>query len=269
VDIPGIQKIIGSARKAGDYNAGSLLVSLAIWLTAWQYMRAYGPDVLLSPTPRFNPLFYLQLGKEIKGGSEALELYSRFVAEILGFKELPETGRGGWAGSLMHFLVIRASVMPGTAYLMLPDCGEAEKAPDYFDKALTAIKDAVLGSEDVDPPLPIPLGVDKNSSIYKLTAETLRQMPIPYLPFRYRYVSVGGGPRGGQEAGGVAVARRPARRLRRGAPPLLCRPASAPPQTCHAESPPPGSPRAARRGLKSSTTGHGSTAPWTQTSQPR
>jgi CRISPR-associated protein Cmr2 len=210
VDIPGIQKIISSARKAGDYNAGSLLVSLAIWLTAWQYMRAYGPDVLLSPTPRFNPLFYLQLEKEIKGGNEALELYSRFVAEILGFRELPETGRGGWAGSLMDFLVIRASVMPGTAYLMLPDCGEAEKAPDYFDKALTAIKDAVLGSEDVDPPLPIPLGVDKNSSIYKLTVETLRQMPMPYLPFRYRYVSV-------EEA--REEARRLAELLSRGGPP--------------------------------------------------
>ena len=210
VDIPGIQKVIGSARKAGDYNAGSLLVSLAIWLTAWQYMRAYGPDVLLSPTPRFNPLFYLQLGKEIRGGNKALELYSRFAAEILGFKELPETGRGGWAGSLMHFLVIRASVMPGTAYLMLPDCGEAEKAPDYFDRALTAIKDAVLGSQDVDPPLPIPLVGDRESPIYKLTAETLRQMPMPYLPFRYRYVSV-------DEA--REEARRLAELLSRGGPP--------------------------------------------------
>jgi CRISPR-associated protein Cmr2 len=210
VDIPGIQKVIGSARKAGDYNAGSLLVSLAIWLTAWQYMRAYGPDVLLSPTPRFNPLFYLQLEREIKGGSEALKLYSRFAAEMLGFKELPETGRGGWASSLMDFLVIRASVMPGTAYLMLPDCGEAEKAPEYFDKALTAIRDAVLGSEGVDPPLPIPLSVDKNSSIYKLTVETLRQMPMPYLPFRYRYVSV-------EEA--REEARRLAEVLSRGGPP--------------------------------------------------
>ena len=190
VDIPGIQKIIGSARKAGDYNAGSLLVSLAIWLTVWQYMRAYGPDVLLSPTPRFNPLFYLQLEREIKGGSKALELYSRFAAEILGFRELAESGRKEGAETLVHSLVIRASVMPGTAYLMLPDCSEAEKAPDYFYRALTAVRDAVLGSEDVDPPLPIPLSVDRSNPIYKLTVETLRQMPMPYLPFRYRYVSV-------------------------------------------------------------------------------
>jgi CRISPR-associated protein Cmr2 len=190
VDIPGIQRIIGSARKAGDYSAGSLLVSLAIWLTAWQYMRAHGPDALLSPTPRFNPLFYLQLEREIGGGGKALGLYSRFAAEMLGFRELAEARREGEAGSLVRFLVSRASVMPGTAYLMLPDCGEAEKAPDYFDRALAAIRDAVLGSEDVDPPLPIPLGVDRGSPIHKLAEEALRQMPMPYLQFRYRYVSV-------------------------------------------------------------------------------
>ena len=195
IDVPGIQKVIGSARKAGDYRAGSLLVSLAVWLTAWQYMREHGPDVLLSPTPRFNPLFYLQLARELKGGRKALELYASFVVEVLEFREVLERGKKDKHDEepevvITDFFVRRASVVPGTAYLMLPSCGDAEKAPERFEKALTAVKDAVLGATPQDLQLPIPLHVDAQSPVFKLGKAALQKMPMPYLPFKYRYVSI-------------------------------------------------------------------------------
>jgi len=193
IDVPGIQKIISSARKTGDYRAGSLLVSLVVWLTAWQYMRQFGPDVLLSPTPRFNPLFYLQLAREVKGGQEALRHYAELLAEVLDFKEIQEGTKKGGAEleiAVAGFFVRRASVIPGTAYLMLPSCDDAEKAQERFEKALTAIKDAVLGANPRDPPLPITLHVDPQKPIYKLGKEILQKMPTPYLPLKYRYVTV-------------------------------------------------------------------------------
>ncbi len=186
IDVPGIQKLLSSARKAGDYRAGSLLVSLVVWLTAWQYMRKHGPDVLLSPTPRFNPLFYLQLDKEIKGGKEALRLYAEFVTEVLGF----QTTTGELADVVTEFFVRRASVVPGTAYLMLPTCNEAEEAPERFEKALAAVRETLLGATPGDLRLPVKLDVDLQKPVFRLGRAVLQKMPTPYIPLRYRYVSL-------------------------------------------------------------------------------
>ncbi|MCC6020261.1 MAG: type III-B CRISPR-associated protein Cas10/Cmr2 [Thermoproteaceae archaeon] len=202
IDVPGIQRIIGSARKAGDYRAGSLLVSLAVWLTAWQYMRKYGPDVLLSPTPRFNPLFYFQLAREIKGGEiegagkrapgeRALELYAELVVKALGLKALGEEGReGGPERLIAEYFIERASVIPGTAYLALPDCAEAERAPEYFEAALSAIKDAACGSEREDLPLPVRPAAVRDNHVARLARRVLERTPALYLPLRHRCVSV-------------------------------------------------------------------------------
>lgn len=60
-DVPGIQDFISSARKVGDYWAGSWLLSRVTWMVVEKIMRYYGPDILLSPTPRFNPVYYASL----------------------------------------------------------------------------------------------------------------------------------------------------------------------------------------------------------------
>lgn len=58
VDMPGVQSFVSAARKAGDFWAGSWIVSMAVWLTAWPYVWEYGPDVLIRPTARLNPYYY-------------------------------------------------------------------------------------------------------------------------------------------------------------------------------------------------------------------
>ncbi|MGC9051388.1 type III-B CRISPR-associated protein Cas10/Cmr2 [Pyrobaculum sp.] len=54
-ETPGVQRIIGAARKLGDLNAGSWLVSQLTWRTALKFVEKYGPDVLLSPSLRLHP----------------------------------------------------------------------------------------------------------------------------------------------------------------------------------------------------------------------
>jgi len=176
IDIPGIQKIIASARKAGDYRAGSLLVSLAIWGTAWKYMEAYGPDVLISPTPRFNPFLYLQLRKSYGNwGNQAYRLYASVIGKALNLpKKIPITD-----------FIERAPVIPGTAYLALPNCDEANKALDYFEEALDAIRRLALGEETQ-----LPLSGKTTEDILRIAGKVLDKMPRRYLPLRIRTAAI-------------------------------------------------------------------------------
>jgi len=73
---------------------------------------------------------------------------------------------------------------------MLPSCSDAERAQEYFERALTALRDTVLGAELQDLLLPIPIRVEPESPVYRLGRAVLREMPTLYLPLRYRYVSV-------------------------------------------------------------------------------
>lgn len=175
IDVPGIQRVISSARKAGDYRAGSLLVSLAVWGTAWKYMELYGPDVLLSPSPRFNPFLYLQLSKEYGWGQRALSLYGTVVSKFLGLE----------VGKVEDFVRL-APVVPGTAYLALPNCAEAERAVDYFEEVLDDIKAMVLGEGDAR----LPLGGAASGDVLKVAKAVLGKMPRRYLPLRVRYASI-------------------------------------------------------------------------------
>jgi CRISPR-associated protein Cmr2 len=54
-DFPGIQRFVGSGRKAGDFWASSWLLSNVMWGVAEYFARKYGFDVIISPTPRLNP----------------------------------------------------------------------------------------------------------------------------------------------------------------------------------------------------------------------
>lgn len=65
VDISGIQRIVNSARKAGDFWAGSWLVSMLAWLTVWPLVWEYGPDVVVKPTLRLNPIYHVTLSKKL------------------------------------------------------------------------------------------------------------------------------------------------------------------------------------------------------------
>jgi len=65
VDIPSIQKIVNLARKAGDFWAGSWLVSMLAWFTVWPLVWEYGPDVVVKPTLRLNPIYHVTLSRKL------------------------------------------------------------------------------------------------------------------------------------------------------------------------------------------------------------
>ncbi len=181
IDIPGIQSLISSARKAGDYRAGSFLISLAVWGTAWRYMEKYGPDVLLSPSPRFNPFHYLQVFHYVKirkwkseWGSKAYGLYTSVLSKALGM------------AADVYQLVEHAPVIPGTAYLALPSCDEARRAVDYFEEVLDDIKATALGEKEPW----LPLVKAPSGDVLKIARAALDKIPRRYLPLRVRTASI-------------------------------------------------------------------------------
>lgn len=70
IDVPGVQEFVGAGRKAGDFWAGSWIVSMAVWLTVWPLAWDFGPDVLLRPTARLNPFYYAFLTAKLKIDAE-------------------------------------------------------------------------------------------------------------------------------------------------------------------------------------------------------
>ncbi|WP_241032799.1 type III-B CRISPR-associated protein Cas10/Cmr2 [Saccharolobus solfataricus] len=114
IDIPGVQEIINSARKASDYWAGSWMLSMIIWLTVWQLIKEYGPDVLLAPTTRFNPIYYAMtlnyLEKEF-GMDDGLK---KEIEEILN------TILGKLSGIYDYTQFLKEAIIPATASLILP-----------------------------------------------------------------------------------------------------------------------------------------------------
>jgi len=55
IDFPGIQRFVGSGRKASDFWASSWLLSNVMWGIAEYFTKKYGFDTVITPTPRLNP----------------------------------------------------------------------------------------------------------------------------------------------------------------------------------------------------------------------
>lgn len=74
VDIPGVQSLISSSRKLGDFWTASWIVSNLSWRTSWRAIRIFGPDILMFPSPRLNPYLLLSLADFAdKGNMKELE----------------------------------------------------------------------------------------------------------------------------------------------------------------------------------------------------
>jgi len=110
VDIPGIQQVVGAARKAGDFWAGSWMISAVTWLTLWPFVWEFGADTLLKPSPRYNPYYYATLWAQL--GSDG-KLWS-------SFEKLYSSLHLGVPSSFKPQHAIRQPVIPGTATLILP-----------------------------------------------------------------------------------------------------------------------------------------------------
>jgi len=154
-DVPGIQGIVGASRKTGDFWAGSWLLSILTWTTAWPIVKRYGPDVLLTPTARLNPYYlkFLQLYLESSGvgANRFSELignsYGRIVDSLLGL-HLAEQPLYGQLNNL-----IKHPLIPATMTLVIPKDNEwfgntegvKEKVFELFNTAYNCIvKSGVL-----------------------------------------------------------------------------------------------------------------------------
>jgi len=97
IDFPGIQAFIKEARGPRDAWAGSWLVSALAWKAVEDFVWNYGPDVLVTPTARYNPFYYT------------------FLRGKIGNVEL------GSLGTIFNALEATQPVMPATLTLLLPD----------------------------------------------------------------------------------------------------------------------------------------------------
>jgi len=110
VDIPGIQQVVGAARKAGDFWAGSWMISAITWLTLWPFAWEFGADVLLKPSPRYNPYYHAMLCAQLGGDDRLWNSFENLYSSL-------------YPGGLPSFEprhAVRQPVIPGTACLILP-----------------------------------------------------------------------------------------------------------------------------------------------------
>lgn len=139
IDIPGVQEIVNSARKASDYWAGSWMLSMIVWLTVWQLIKEYGPDVLLAPTARFNPLYYAMVLNYLES-NDAIDAETR--KEIEG---VINTILGEISGIYDYRRFVREAIIPATVSLILPkepgDCSIKieQKILEYYRNAYNCI----------------------------------------------------------------------------------------------------------------------------------
>jgi len=113
VDIPGIQRIVNSARKAGDFWAGSWLVSMLAWLTVWPLVWEYGPDIVVKPTLRLNPIYHVTLSRRLRRISDSLNLlneFGRFYGDVIFKVKVP----------ISDVTLLSNPIIPGTIILLLP-----------------------------------------------------------------------------------------------------------------------------------------------------
>jgi len=111
LDVAGIQDFIAKSRKLRDLWASSYIASALLWSTVLDFIKLYGPDVILIPTCRFNFFFYYDLMNRI---SE--------IKEDLG--EMLNIIYKGW--TFPRFAIVPASMM-----LLLPSL---EKDPESLIK---------------------------------------------------------------------------------------------------------------------------------------
>jgi len=131
IDIPQIQRVVNAARKAGDFWAGSWLVSMLTWLTAWPFVWKYGPDVVIKPTLRLNPTYLYTLSSKLRQQEAAYQQFRSAVESFFSF----------WGAESLEELMTVAFV-PGTALLLLPP--DAEKEVQKVENAFGEVQRVVL-----------------------------------------------------------------------------------------------------------------------------
>jgi len=140
IDIPQIQRVVNAARKAGDFWAGSWLVSMLTWLAAWPFVWKYGPDVVIKPTLRLNPTYLYTLSSKLRRQEAAYQSFRSAVESFFSF----------WGAESLEELMTVA-FLPGTALLLLPPDagGEVQRVEDAFGEVQRVVLEwALTGTVD-------------------------------------------------------------------------------------------------------------------------
>ena len=66
-DIPGIQAFISSGRGPGDLWARSWLISALAWYSIKELVEKLGPDILITPSARYNPFYLVTVYSMLNG----------------------------------------------------------------------------------------------------------------------------------------------------------------------------------------------------------
>jgi len=152
VDIPGIQRIVNSARKTGEFWAGSWLVSMLAWLTVWPLVWEYGPDIVVKPTLRLNPIYHVTLTRRLRQmndslGKDLLREFWHFYSNVVFKVSAP----------INEASLLSSPIIPGTIILLLPTEAASNENDlrnailKYFDNAQKCLVEWALGeslSED-------------------------------------------------------------------------------------------------------------------------
>jgi len=156
VDFPGVHSFIDPARKTGDYWAGSWLLSNVMWRLAEKLISEFGPDVLISPTPRMNPYFLLKYLPRIlrENLGEKADDVIKQVERITG--QLIERLTGA---SLELEEWTQQPIIPATLLLVLPkgihwtDTPEsvASRITELFQESWKEIVDEILAEITTEP----------------------------------------------------------------------------------------------------------------------
>ena len=113
IDVAGVHRFIESSRKLVDLWASSYLVSLLSWYSIREFLVKLGPDVLILPSPRFNPFLYHTMLVELKRLNQKTEDLINKLSEII------KEGTGGLYDPLKPGFPMHAYV-PGRLLLVLP-----------------------------------------------------------------------------------------------------------------------------------------------------
>ena len=129
IDIPSIQQIVGAARKTGDFWVGSWMISAITWLTLWPLVWEFGADVLLKPSPRYNPYYHATLSAQLRDSTQLWKSFAGLYSLLyLPLIELPAEKLKELKEMFKPEHMVRQPLIPGTACLVLPKaCPNGQK----------------------------------------------------------------------------------------------------------------------------------------------
>jgi len=160
IDIPGISNFISSSRKTTDFWAGSWILSKLMWGIIEDFIEAYGPDIVLSPTLRLNPYFFKYVVEKLErigiGDSTISKVCEYYVETLSGLgwgnilreklevQEVREACTREKLGELLEMLTL-TPLIPATAYLVLPPYifKEGTEAKHSIPSMISEIRDVV------------------------------------------------------------------------------------------------------------------------------